>query len=108
MLGFEESPKEKRVFRKVAIVTGAGSIAKGVGNGRAIAIQLAREGAIVIIVDKNKDAAIETKRMIEIELDPSSNNSIVIQADVTIEDDCRRVVKEVVNTYGKVDILINN
>ncbi len=46
-------------------MTGAGSIGPGVGNGKASAIVYAREGARVVVVDLNLEAAEETKRLID-------------------------------------------
>ena len=54
-----------RVKGKVALVTGAGSVGPGWGNGKAAAVLYAREGARVFLVDYNPDAAAETKGIIE-------------------------------------------
>lgn len=53
-----------RLAGKVAIVTGAGSRAEGIGNGRAAAVLFAREGARVLLVDQSQAAAEDTLRMI--------------------------------------------
>ena len=88
----------------VAIVTGAGSRMPGeIGNGRATAILLARQGAKVALVDFNSEWATETKRMI----DEEGGISEVIQADVTSEDSCRQAVAKTVELYGAVHILVN-
>ena len=50
---------------KVAIITGAGSIAPGMGIGKATAILFVRDGARVMVVDINQEAAEETKRLID-------------------------------------------
>src|ERR1700729_4458668 len=50
---------------KVAIVTGAGSIGPGWGNGKATATLLARQGASVFLVDMNEAAVAETRQIIE-------------------------------------------
>ena len=50
-----------RLKNKVAIVTGAGSVGPGWGNGKATAVLFAREGAKVLAVDNNPDAADEMK-----------------------------------------------
>ena len=55
----------ERLKGKVAIVTGAGSILKGMGNGKATAILFAREGARVMLVDYKAEAAEETKNLID-------------------------------------------
>jgi NAD(P)-dependent dehydrogenase (short-subunit alcohol dehydrogenase family) len=56
-----------RLANKVALVTGAGSIGPGWGNGKAVAVLFAREGAAVCAVDVNLDAARETQALIEAE-----------------------------------------
>ena len=59
--------RRPRLQGKVAIVTGAGSRGEGVGNGKATAILFAREGAKVVLVDMQLEAANETLAMIEAE-----------------------------------------
>ena len=56
-----------RLKDKVALVSGAGSSGPGWGNGKATAVLFAREGAKVLAADINRDAALETKRIIEAE-----------------------------------------
>jgi NAD(P)-dependent dehydrogenase (short-subunit alcohol dehydrogenase family) len=94
----------ERVKGKVAIITGAGSIGAGIGIGKATAILLAREGARVMLVDLNPEAAEETRRLI----DGENGDSIVFQADVSKAGDCRSMVEKCIQTYGRVDILDNN
>jgi len=89
---------------KVAIVTGAGSVGEGIGNGKATAIVFAREGAHVVLVDRNLDAAEETRRIIEGE----GGTSYAIAGDVSRADDCNRIVESCIATYGGLDILHNN
>lgn len=86
---------------KVAIVTGAGSRAEGIGNGRAAAILLAQAGAHVVLVDSNRAWAERTAEMIEAE-------SLVVEADVTQPDACRDIVARAVARFGGVDVLVNN
>jgi NAD(P)-dependent dehydrogenase (short-subunit alcohol dehydrogenase family) len=82
---------------KVTIVTGGGR-----GLGRAMAIGLARAGAHVIVTAARGSTEIE-------ELANSSDGMIFpIVADVTKETDCRRVVAEAVDKFGKLDVLVNN
>ncbi|KAF5003991.1 hypothetical protein FDECE_9491 [Fusarium decemcellulare] len=88
----------------VAIVTGAGSRMDGeIGNGRAAAILLARQGAKVVLVDLNIDWAKETKRMI----DEEGGISEVIQADVTQEKSCKNAVDKTVELWGALHVLVN-
>ena len=93
-----------RVGGKVAIVTGAGSSAEGIGNGRATAIILARHGAKVGLVDANEAAAAETARLIA----EFGGETVVIQADVTKVDACENAVRKTVERFGRLDILFNN
>ena len=93
-----------RLAGKVAIVTGAGSRAEGIGNGRATAVLFAREGARVLCVDREKDKAEATRAMIAAE----GGEAAVLEADVTRSADCRAMVDEAVRRWGRLDILDNN
>ena len=93
-----------RLKDKVAVVSGAGSMGPGMGNGKATAILFAREGARVVCVDKNLEAAEETVRTIE----SNGGEAIAEQADVTKESDARKLVEATISKYGKLDILFNN
>lgn len=85
---------------KVAIITGADS-----GIGRAVAIAFAMEGAdVAIVYNENTDDANTTKEMVE----KKGRNCLVIQADVRSEAACMDAVKQTVETYGKLNILVNN
>src|SRR5579862_3464974 len=96
--------KGDRVRGKVAIVTGAGSLTEGIGNGRAAAIALARHGARIGLVDYHETAAADTARMIAAE----GGETIVIQADVTDVAACEAAVRKTVERFGRLDILVNN
>jgi len=93
-----------RLAGKVAIVTGAGSRAEGIGNGRATAILFAREGARVLLVDQIRAAAEATLALIAGE----GGEAAVFEADVTQSDECRAMVAEAVNRWSRLDILDNN
>jgi NAD(P)-dependent dehydrogenase (short-subunit alcohol dehydrogenase family) len=93
-----------RLTGKVAIVTGAGCAGEGFGTGRAISIVMAGEGARVCLVDMDRERAEATLAMIE----AAGGEAFVTTADVTVEDECRRVVAETADRYGGVDILVNN
>ena len=94
-----------RLEGKVAIVTGAGQ-APGdtIGNGRATAILFAREGARVLLVDRRRESADETRGMIEKE----GGTAVSHAADVTDEEEVRGIVAACVGAFGRVDILQNN
>ncbi len=93
-----------RLEGKVAIVTGAGAAADGIGNGRAAAILFAREGAKVLLVDRKRELADATQAMIAAD----GGESVACEADVTKSDDCRAMVADAVSRWGKLDILQNN
>jgi NAD(P)-dependent dehydrogenase (short-subunit alcohol dehydrogenase family) len=93
-----------RLKDRVAIVTGAGSRADGIGNGRAASILLARNGARVVLVDMNAEWAERTREMIVAE----GGEAIVVTADVTEPEDCERIVRTAVERWGRLDILVNN
>jgi len=96
--------RRPRLEGKVAIITGAGSSAQGIGNGKATSVLFAREGAKVLLVDALAERAEETMAMIKEE----GGEASVFQANVTNADDCRRMVEAAVERYGRLDILDNN
>jgi NAD(P)-dependent dehydrogenase (short-subunit alcohol dehydrogenase family) len=89
---------------KVALVTGAGTKPPGVGIGCAISQVLAKQGASVVVVDKDADNAKVTLEMIESE----QGIGAVSIADVSVESDCQSMVRAAVETFGGLDILVNN
>ena len=93
-----------RLKGKVAIVTGAGSVGPGIGNGKATAMLFAREGARVLLVDYSLEAAEETHRLIEEE----GGTSLTFRADVSKSDGCAAMVEECIRAFGRVDVLHNN
>ena len=94
-----------RLQDKVAIVVGAGQTAgETIGNGRATALLFAREGAKVLLVDRDGSSADETRAMIEAEGGAAST----CEADVCREEDCARTVQTCLERYGRIDVLHNN
>ena len=93
-----------RLKDKVAIITGAGSRAEGIGNGRAAAILFAREGAKLLLADRDEQAAQATLDLIRAE----GNDAVVHSADVTSSEDCRAMVRAALDRWGRLDILHNN
>lgn len=89
---------------KVAIVTGAGAEGDGIGIGRAIAVVLAGEGAKVCLVDLDAQRAQDTLKQIQ----SMGAEAFVISANVTLRDDCARIVEETMSRYGRLDVLVNN
>ena len=95
----------ERLHDKVAIVVGAGSTpGETMGNGRATAILFAREGARVLLVDRDGDSAEETRRMIAGE----GGEARSCVADVTSSDACARMAEACIDAWGRIDILHNN
>jgi NAD(P)-dependent dehydrogenase (short-subunit alcohol dehydrogenase family) len=94
----------ERLKDKVAIVTGAGSVGPGWGNGKATAVLFAREGARVLGVDISLAAVQETKGII----DQEGGDCTVHEADVSKSDEVKATVERCIQTYGRIDILHNN
>jgi len=84
---------------KVAVITGAAS-----GIGKEIAKLYAKEGASVVISDLNEKGALEVVEKIENE----NGKAIAVAANVTKQADVDYMIDQAVNTYGKLDILVNN
>jgi len=91
----------KRFHNRVALVTGAGSVGPGWGNGRATAVRLAEEGATVFAVDKDESALAETVARVKGKIQPHF-------CDVTNGRAVAEMVEKCVAAFGRVDILVNN
>ncbi|HEU4662343.1 MAG TPA: SDR family NAD(P)-dependent oxidoreductase [Pseudolabrys sp.] len=93
-----------RLAGKIAIVTGAGSVGPGWGNGRATAVRFAEEGAKVFAVDRDPDSVAETiQRVKEV-----GGEMAVHQCDVTDGASVAAMVKACIDKFGRIDILMNN
>src|SRR5690625_2800741 len=84
---------------RVALVTGSAS-----GIGKEIAIRFAQEGAIAVIADLNKEAAQEAAE----EIKQKNGKAFAVTMDVTNEEQVQAGVDQVVERFGKVDILVSN
>ena len=93
-----------RLDGKVALVTGAGSVGPGWGNGRATAVLFAREGARVVALDRDTAAAEATRQIIESE----GYACAVETADVTDRSQIERVIATVCEHWGALHVLVNN
>lgn len=80
---------------KVVIVTGAGS-----GIGKTISLTLNTEGAKVVLVGRNVDNLYAVAA--------NCNDTLVIQADITQDEDCKKIINNTIKHYNQLDILINN
>ena len=94
----------KRLDNKVAIVTGAGCIGPGWGNGRAVAVRFAEEGAKIYAVDREVTSMRETVDRVR----AAGGEITAVQYDVTRNEAAALMVEGCLQTYGRVDILVNN
>ncbi len=85
--------------RKVALVTGGGR-----GIGRAIAHRLARDGADLVVVDQDGRAAAEVAQ----EVVSADRRSVAVEADVGTPEGRRRFIATAIDTFGRLDVLVNN
>ncbi|HEX5210563.1 MAG TPA: SDR family NAD(P)-dependent oxidoreductase [Pseudolabrys sp.] len=93
-----------RLQGKIALVTGAGCVGPGWGNGRATCVRFAEEGAKIFAVDRNLDSVKETVERVE-----AAGGEIVVQhCDVTDSASVATMVKACLDRFGRIDILVNN
>lgn len=90
----------RKLEGKVAVVTGASK-----GIGAAIAVDLAREGAAVVV---NFSSSREAAERVVAEIKSSGAKAIAVQASLANESDVRRLFAETKKAFGRLDILVNN
>ena len=93
-----------RLQDKVALITGCGSVGPGWGNGKAISVLFAREGARVFGIDVSRDAALETQKIIQDE----GGDCRAAVADIARSEQVADAVRDCLETFGRIDILVNN
>ncbi|MCW2525008.1 MAG: putative oxidoreductase, family [Frankiales bacterium] len=94
-----------RFAGKKAVVVGGGQLpGETIGNGRAVATLLAAEGAEVLVVDRDAEAAGQTVDAIL----AAGGAAHALRADIASEADCQTIRRVAVDTLGQVDILHNN
>ena len=93
-----------RLEGKVAIVTGAGCVGPGWGNGRAMAVRFVEEGAKVLAADRDLDRVQETLERAGVLRD----SMLAHQCDVTDSVSVAAMVAAAIDAFGRVDILVNN
>lgn len=103
------APGRGRLKGRRILVVGGGQMEIGeadlpIGNGRAMSVLFAREGAAVAVADRDEAAAIATVSLVEKE----NGNAFAITADVTREEDVRRMVEEAVKGLGDLDGIVLN
>ncbi|MBV8915572.1 MAG: SDR family oxidoreductase [Acetobacteraceae bacterium] len=94
----------KRLQDRIALLFGAGCVGPGWGNGNAAAVAYAREGAVVVAVDRNLEAADATRALIEAE----SGRCTTLEADITRNSEVAGAVAATLSRHGRIDILHNN
>ncbi len=89
---------------KVAVVTGAGSVGPGWGNGKATAVLLARQGAAVFAIDVEPEAAAETRRIIE----GKGGTCVSHRCDMLDSGEVEAAMAACRDRFGRLDLLVNN
>ncbi|KAK9919175.1 hypothetical protein WJX75_009866 [Coccomyxa subellipsoidea] len=98
--GYKSYKGTGKLTDKVALITGADS-----GIGRAVALAFAREGADIAIAYLNEhEDARETKKVVE----EAGRKVILIPGDIASEEHIKEIVAKTVDTFGRIDILVNN
>src|SRR3712207_3045240 len=89
---------------KVAVVTGAGSVGPGWGNGKATAVLLARQGAAVFAIDLQPEAVAETQGIIEGE----GGTCVPHRCDMLDSEQVAAAMAACRDRFGRLDLLVNN
>jgi len=93
-----------RLQDRIAIVTGAGSVGPGWGNGRATCVRFAEEGAKIFAVDRDLDKVAETVERVK-----AVGGEIVLQqCDVTDSTSVAAMAEACLKYFGRMDVLVNN
>ena len=93
-----------RLAGKIALIAGAGCVGPGWGNGRAMAVRFAEEGAKIFAVDRDLERMGETVERVR-----ATGGSIeTYQTDVTDSAAVALMVKACVQHFGRIDVLVNN
>ncbi|WP_262323003.1 SDR family NAD(P)-dependent oxidoreductase [Acidiferrimicrobium sp. IK] len=88
-----------RLDGRVAIVTGSSS-----GLGVDFAVALAEAGADVVLAARRPDRLAQTKHLVE----RTGRRAVAVPTDVAVPDECHRLVAATIDTFGRVDVLVNN
>jgi NAD(P)-dependent dehydrogenase (short-subunit alcohol dehydrogenase family) len=93
-----------RLKGKVAVVSGAGCVGPGWGNGRAMAVIFAQEGARIFAADRNPDAMTETLARVR----DAGGEIEAHECDATDGAQVERLMSACVARFGRIDVLVNN
>ncbi len=88
---------------KIVVITGAAS-----GIGRSTALMAVQLGAMLVAVDREREKLAETVRMISNIAPQKSKRTLSLTADISVEDDVAQMTKRIQDSFGRVDVLINN
>lgn len=98
------SSRDGRLAGKIVFVSGAGSVGPGWGNGRAISVLFAEEGACIFGVDRTLEHMTETARCIE----SHGGTFVASPCDATDSDSIAAAVARCIERFGRIDVLVNN
>lgn len=102
-------PRRRRLDGRVAIVVGAGQTAgETIGNGRAVAMTFAVEGARLVMVDRDADSLAATATLIADAPEVDAEPPTLVVADIATDDGPDRIVAAALEAHGQIDILHNN
>jgi NAD(P)-dependent dehydrogenase (short-subunit alcohol dehydrogenase family) len=93
-----------RLQDHIVIVTGAGCVGPGWGNGRATAVRFAEEGAKIFAVDRDPNSVKETVECVK----AAGGEIVTHQCDVTGANSVEIMVKTCLDRFGRIDVLVNN
>ena len=94
----------ERLVDRIALVMDGGPVARGIGNGKACALECARRGAASSGVDRSDDTPEQSTRLNRYE----GGTSRMGASDVSIDDDIERLVAECMAAFGQIDVLHSN
>lgn len=93
-----------RLQDRVAFVSGAGSVGPGWGNGRAVAVRFAEEGALVFAADRDPSRLVETAERVA----AAGGTLVTCQCDATDSASIAAAVAQCAERFGRIDVLVNN
>lgn len=98
--GFERKKLKKKLFNKVAIITGGDS-----GIGRAVAVAFAKEGCDIGIIYLNEH---QDAKKTKLEIESEGRECLLISGDIRKENFCERSVRKIEKHFGRLDVIVNN
>jgi len=93
-----------RLAGKIALISGAGSVGPGWGNGRAMAVRFAEEGAKIFAVDRSPESLAETVERVK----QAGGTIVTHHCNVTDGKAVQAMVDACMQAFGRIDVLVNN